>query len=190
MKTKFRLFLSAILFIGLVGLKPSLHASIRMSDGVNKFEGRATLGASAGWALPEGDWTIGIWDNNFQGDGGSLINGVGTANKANTINLALDPTTGRYVVGGLDKDGNPFGSGGTVMNGDLAGTLKQGYPGRVTDKFTPRLHIIRRNAGKSEYLVAEAGHAPVLVCSETLPFGATTVGGWGIGCRSRLGRTL
>jgi len=184
MKNKSLPFHFAISLIGLVWLTSSLPASIRMSAGTNQFAARATFGTSTGWALPEGDWTIGIWDNNFQGDGGSLINGVGTANKANTINLAYDPTTGRYMVGGLDGAGNPFGSGGKIMNGEIEGALPVGYPGRVTGKFSPRLHIIRRHAGKSEYLVAEAGHAPVLVCSETTPFGATAVGGWGVGCRS------
>jgi hypothetical protein len=167
-----------------VWLAPVAPASIRFSSGVNAFEGRATLGTSSGWALPEGDWTIGIWDNNFQGDGGSLFNGVGAANKPGTINLAYDAATGRYRVGGLDESGNPFGSGGTILNGDMAGALPDGYPGRVSGKFTPRLHIIRRQAGRSEYLVAEAGHAPVLVSSEACVFGKTRVGHWGIGCRN------
>jgi len=154
-----------------------------MSPGINQFTDRTTLGTSGGWALPEGDWTIGIWDNNFQGDGGWLINGVGASNGANTINLAYDAATGRYRVGGMDGEGNPFGSGNKILNGDMAGALPAGYPGRVSGKFTPRLHIIRRRDGKSEYLVAEAGHAPVLVSSEACKFGATKAGGWALGNR-------
>ena len=153
-------------------LPVSLTASTRLSSGINQFAARATYATSTGWALPAGDWTLGIWDNNFQGDGGVLINGP--------INLCYDKTTGRFHVGGADGAGNAFGSGGKVLRDGVAGTLPAGYPGRVTGKFTPRLHIIRRNAGKSEYLVAEAGHAPVLVCSETRPFGATPVRGWAL----------
>ncbi|MEO8614603.1 MAG: putative Ig domain-containing protein, partial [Luteolibacter sp.] len=172
--------LLALSLIGIAGFAPSLEASIRMSSGTNEFANRATLGTSTGWALPAGDWTLGIWDNHFQGNDGWLINGP-----INLFYVPLKgppsppiPEQGHYMVGGTDDAGNSFGSGATV-NG-AAGTLPVGYPGRVTGKFTPRLHIIRRNAGKSEYLVAEAGHAPVLVSSETRPFGATTVRGWGL----------
>jgi hypothetical protein len=167
----------AVLLIGLAGLAPTLSASVRMSSGTNLFKERTTFVTDANYALPDGDWTIGIWDNNFQGDGGVLISGA--------IDLAYvplgqsEPAQGRFIVGGKDAAGNPFGSSGKIMKGVIDGTLPVGYPGRVTGKFTPRLHIIRRNAGKSEYLVAEAGHTPVLVCSETRTFGATT-GGWGL----------
>ena len=183
MKTKSLPFLPAIVLLAIVTLAPSLRASVRLSSGFNQFESRVRYQASTGWTLPAGDWTIGIWDNNFQGDGGSLINGHATPDAAkDTLNLSYDKTSGRFIVGGMDGEGNPFGSGGKV-NG-IAGTLKGGYPGRVTGKFTPRLHIIRRNAGKSEYLVAEAGHAPVLVASETCTFGAGPAKGWYFGCAS------
>ena len=176
-------FLLALFSIGMVGFAPILQASVRFSSGTNPFENRVRYQASTGWSLPAGDWSLGIWDNNFQGDGGSLINGHGAPDAAkDTLNLCYDKTSGRYVVGGMDGDGNPFGSGGKV-NG-VAGTLKGGYPGRITGKFTPRLHIIRRNAGKSEYLVAEAGHAPVLVASEACTFGAAPGKGWYLGCAS------
>ncbi len=172
MKSKI-LPLSRLLFaVWAILLASSLQASVRMSAGINQFAARATYATSTGWALPAGDWTLGIWDNNFQGDGGMLINGP--------INLCYDKTTGRFHVGGADGAGNAFGSGGKALKDGVAGTLPAGYPGRVTGKFTPRLHIIRRNAGKSEYLVAEAGHAPVLVCSETRTFGATPVRGWAL----------
>ena len=162
---------------------PSLQASVRLSSGYNAFETRVRYQASPGWALPDGDWTIGIWDNNIQGDGGSLINGHGALNAArDTLNLYYDKTSGRFIVGGMDGEGHPFGGGGKV--GEVAGALKGGYPGRVTGKFTPRLHIIRRRAGHSEYLVAEAGHAPVLVASEERPFGAGPAKGWYFGCAS------
>ena len=166
-----------LLILGLAvvfGSGPGLEASVRMSGGVNAFTSRATFATSSGWALPEGDWTLGIWDNNFQGDGGVLINGA--------VNLCYDPASGRYFAGGKDAAGNAFGSGGAALKEDVTGILPGGYPGRPTGKFTPRLHIIRRNAGKSEYLVAEAGHAPVLVCSELRAFGATTVRGWSLAC--------
>ena len=151
-----------------------------MSNGTNLFASRLTFATSTSYALPAGDWTIGIWDNHFQGNDGWLISGP--------INLCYFyisgnvgtplPQQGYYIVSGTDSAGNLFGSGTTSVNSSV-GRLPLGYPGRVVGKFTPRLHIIRRNAGKSEYLVAEAGHAPVLVCSETRPFGATT-GGWGL----------
>lgn len=152
----------------------SAHASIQMSPGLNQFATRTTLSTTAAVPLPDGDWTIGIWDNNFQGDGGVLISG---AIDLAYVPLGKDfPQQGRYMVGGKDAAGNLFGSGPKIMQDVIEGTLPVGYPGRVTGKFTPRLHIIRRNAGKSEYLVAEAGHAPVLVSSETRTFGATTGG--------------
>lgn len=167
----------ALCLVGLALAAPALEASVRMSSGTNPFATRATFGTTAAYALPAGDWTIGIWDNNFQGDGGVLISGP--------INLAYVslgknyPQQGRFMVGGTDSAGNLFGSGGKIMQDVIQGTLPAGYPGRATGKFTPRLHIIRRRAGYSEYLVAEAGHAPVLVCSEARTFGATT-GGWGL----------
>jgi autotransporter-associated beta strand protein len=179
-------FLLALFLIGMAWFAPALQASVRMSSGVNPFATRATFGTSTGWALPAGDWTLGIWDNNFQGDGGVLI--------AGPIDLAYVPVgkdfpgQGRFMVGGKDSAGNLFGSGGKIMQDVIEGTLPVGYPGRVTGKFTPRLHIIRRNAGKSEYLVAEAGHAPVLVCSETRPFvGTTGVSGWALACINSYG---
>ena len=165
-------FLLAISLIGAVMLVPTLQASVRLSAGINLFSARATYATSGGWALPDGDWTLGIWDNNFQGDGGVLISGP--------INLCYDPASGRFFVGGVDTAGNAFGSGAAAMKGNVKGILPAGYPGRVAGKFSPRLHIIRRCAGKSEYLVAEGGHAPVLVCSEARAFGATTVRGWGL----------
>lgn len=167
----------ALGLLGAVWFTSVAHASVRMSSGTNLFATRATFATSAAFPLPEGDWTIGIWDNNFQGDGGVLISGA--------INLACVPLgkgypqQGRYMVGGMDAAGNPFGGGGKIMKDVIQGTLRDGYPGRATGKFTPRLHIIRRRAGHSEYLVAEAGHAPVLVSSEARTFGATT-GGWGL----------
>ncbi|MEZ0217652.1 MAG: hypothetical protein ACAH89_11000 [Rariglobus sp.] len=177
LRSKFLRAFCAGCLIGTAVLAPTLSASVRMSSGINPFAGRTTFGTNANYALPDGDWTIGIWDNNFQGDGGVLISGA--------ITLAYVPLgqsypmQGRFVVGGKDAAGNLFGSGGKAMKDVIDGILPAGYPGRATGKFTPRLHIIRRNAGKSEYLVAEAGHAPVLVCSETRPFGATA-GGWAL----------
>ena len=167
----------ALCLIGLAGFAPTLPASVRMSAGTNQFATRTTFSMTAGYALPAGDWTIGIWDNNFQGDGGVLISGP-----INLVCVPLGksyPQQGHYMVGGTDGAGNLFGSGGKIMKDLIQGTLPVGYPGRTTGKFTPRLHIIRRRAGYSEYLVAEAGHAPVLVCSEARTFGATT-GGWGL----------
>lgn len=181
MKSLVRLILSSqclsLVLLGVLGFSAALHASVRMSSGTNPFSGRTTFATSASYALPEGDWTIGIWDNNFQGDGGVLISGA--------VNLAYVPLgrafahQGNYMVWGVDSVGNLFGSGGKIMQNAIAGTLPEGYPGRITGKFTPRLHIIRRRAGYSEYLVAEAGHAPVLVCSEQRAFGATS-GSWGL----------
>jgi hypothetical protein len=169
----------------LVALASPLNASVRMSFGLNKFEARATYSTSSGWALPAGDWTIGIWDNNFQGNGGVLISGpINLAYVSIGRDLAKE---GRFVVGGKDAEGNLFGSGGKVIQDAFDGVLPLGYPGRITGKFTPRLHIIRRNASKSEYLVAEAGHAPVLVCSETRPFGATATANWGLACINTYG---
>ncbi len=159
-----------------------LQASVRLSGGTNQFDGRTRYQASPGWGLPEGDWTLGIWDNNFQGGDGWLINGLAGPTANGTINLVYDKAKGRYTVGGLDTAGNAFGSGGTIST--TAGALPVGYAGRISGKFTPRLHIIRRRAGHSEYLVAEAGHAPVLVCSEERPFGAVPVKGWYFGCYS------
>ncbi|MDA3800026.1 MAG: hypothetical protein PF692_13215 [Kiritimatiellae bacterium] len=172
MKTKIPsalLFLFAIL---IACIPSSLLASVRMSPGINAFTARTTYAISGGWALPDGDWTIGIWDNNFQGDGGTLISGP--------VSLIYDKVSGRFRVGGTDAAGNTFGSSTVVMKNGVKGLLPAGYPGRVTGKFTPRLHIIRRRAGNSEYLVAEAGHAPVLVCSEARIFGETPVCGWSL----------
>ena len=178
MKKKFSSLLLRLVLIATVASGPDLQASVRFSSGTNQFSNPATYATTTGWALPEGDWTLGIWDNHFQGNDGWLINGP--------INLCFVPfkspsvssLQGRFIVGGADSAGNLFGSGPTINN--ASGTLPVGYPGRVTGKFTPRLHIIRRNAGKSEYLVAEGGHAPVLVSSETRPFGATAVHYWGL----------
>lgn len=177
MKRKTLLLLVAPL---LVALALPLNASVRMSFGLNQDPNRATYSttATSGWALPAGDWTIGIWDNNFQGNGGMLISGP--------VAIAYIPPgrglvqEGRFVVGGKDAAGNFFGSGGTLLQNNIIGALPVGYPGRITGKFSPRLHIIRRNAGKSEYLVAEAGHAPVLVSSETRTFGATATSTWAL----------
>ena len=175
--------LSAFLLVAMVAAVTTVEASVRLSSGANAFESRVRYQASTGWDLPAGDWTVGIWDNNFQGDGGALINGHGVMDAAkDTLNLCFDKTSGRFLVGGMDGAGNPFGGGGKV-NG-MSGTLKGGYPGRITGKFAPRLHIIRRRAGYSEYLVAEAGHAPVLVASEERMFGAGPGKGWYFGCAS------
>lgn len=161
---------------------PVLQASVRMSGGthVTATQTRFATTASNGWALPAGDWTIGVWDNNFQGDGGVIISGpIDLAYVRLGRDLARE---GRFMVGGKDSAGNLFGSGAKIMQDVIEGTLPVGYPGRITGKFTPRLHIIRRNAGKSEYLVAEAGHAPVLVCSETRTFtGTTAASPWALG---------
>ena len=169
----------------MAALLPALQASVRLSGGVHvdtsvaKFV-TVTTPTSKGWSLPPGDWTLGIWDNNFQGDGGVLISGpIDLAYVRLGKDLAKE---GRFMVGGKDSAGNLFGSGPKIMQDVIEGTLPAGYPGRITGKFTPRLHIIRRNAGKSEYLVAEAGHAPVLVCSEERPFtGTTGLSAWAIG---------
>lgn len=176
--------LSASVMIALVaGFASQTQASVRFSSGTNAFESRVRYKAEPGWEIPAGDWTLGVWDNNFQGDGGMLINGHSAPDAPkNTLNLCYDKTSGRFVVGGMDDEGNAFGGGGKVAG--LSGALKGGYPGRVTGKFTPRLHIIRRRAGHSEYLVAEGGHAPVLVASEERPFGAGAGKGWFFGCAS------
>lgn len=157
-----------------------LEASVRLSGGTNQFEGRTRYQASPGWGLPEGDWTLGIWDNHFQGGDGWLINGLSAPNANGTINLFYDKARGRYYVSGLDSAGNPFGGGGNTST--ASGLLLSGYTGRISGKFAPRLHIIRRRAGFSEYLVAEAGHAPVLVSSEARAFGAVAAKGWYFGC--------
>ncbi|MDF3058427.1 MAG: hypothetical protein K0R17_2642 [Rariglobus sp.] len=174
-------FLLSMLLIA-AALASGLRASVRLSGGTHVVatQTRFATAASKGWALPPGDWTLGIWDNNFQGDGGVIISGpVDLAYVRIGKDLAKE---GRFMVGGKDSAGNLFGSGGKIMQDVIEGTLPAGYPGRITGKFTPRLHIIRRNAGKSEYLVAEAGHAPVLVCSEERPFtGTTGISSWGIG---------
>lgn len=173
MKTTPCAFRLSCLVAGLALLAPALQASVRFSTGNNLPTTQTTYATSTGWSLPNGDWTIGIWDNNFQGNGGILISGpIKLAYvKLSSSNLAKE---GRFVVGGTDSAGNFFGSGGSTMQGSIVGMLPNGYPGRPTGKFMPRLHIIRRNAGKSEYLVAEAGHAPVLVSSEERPFTGTT----------------
>ncbi|MEO8615026.1 MAG: hypothetical protein ABI600_07795 [Luteolibacter sp.] len=170
-------FVLALFSIGIACLAPMLEGSVRMSSGTNLFATRTTFGTSTGWALPAGDWTLGIWDNHFQGNDGWLINGPINLCYVPFKDTAL-PSQGRYIVGGKDDAGNLFGSGATLNS--AVGILPIGYPGRITGKFAPRLHIIRRRAGRSEYLVAEAGHAPVLVCSEERPFGATSVRGWGL----------
>ncbi|CAM2817788.1 choice-of-anchor D domain-containing protein [Rariglobus hedericola] len=164
----------------LVAAALPLSASVRMSSNLNTTENRATYVTSSGWALPAGDWTIGIWDNNIQGNGGALISGpIDLVYVSPGRNLEKE---GRFLVGGQDAAGNLFGSGGKALQNAIDGTLPLGYPGRSTGKFSPRLHIIRRNAGKSEYLVAEAGHGPVLVCSETRAFGATATTNWSLAC--------
>lgn len=170
--------------IGLAALVPSLPAAVRLSGpaGSNQFDNRVRFLTTGGFALPDGDWTIGIWDNYFQGNGGWLIaTNVPTATTS-TLSLCFDKTRGRYVVGGMDSAGNAFGSAGTVSG--VAGTLPGGYASRITGKFTPRLHIIRRRAGYSEYLVAEGGHAPVLVSSQQRTFVGFPLRNWWIGCHS------
>lgn len=167
----------------LFSLQP--QASVRMTTtDKNEFSSRTTFNATTGWALPEDNWTVGIWDNNFQGDGGILINAFGSPKAAPTFNLWYDDKSGRYYAGGKDSEGHTFGSGNAS---GFSGTTAEGYPGRVSGKFSPRLHIIRRRDGYSEYLVAEAGHAPVLVYSEKRPFGPIPAGNWHLGCHSGWG---
>lgn len=156
-------------------------ASARLSSDGNNTS--AQYRTATGWALPGGDWTVGIWDNNFAGNGGWLVGYSAPAN-GGSLNLFYDHAAGRYFVGGQDAAGNLFG--GAKFNG-IAGSLSAGYPGRPSGLFMPRLHIIRRRAGHSEYLVAEAGHAPVLVASEQRPFGATTPGNWCLGSKQGAG---
>lgn len=165
-------------------LAPMLQASVRLSGpaGSNQFDYRVRFLTTGGFGLPDGDWTIGIWDSYFQGNGGWLIaTNVPTATTS-TLSLCFDKTKGRYVVGGMDSAGNAFGSGGTASG--VAGTLPGGYSSRITGKFTPRLHIIRRRAGYNEYLVAEGGHAPVLVSSQQRTFVGFPLRNWWIGCHS------
>jgi hypothetical protein len=171
--------LSAVLFaLSVVTLS---SASVRLSpDGNNTSVQYRTTG---GWGLPDGDWTIGIWDNNVHGNGGWLV-GYSAPDNGGSLNLSYDHVAGRYFVGGQDNAGNSFG--GAKFNG-IAGSLSAGYPGRPSGLFMPRLHIIRRRAGHSEYLVAEAGHAPVLVASEERPFGTTTPGNWCLGSKQGAG---
>lgn len=184
----FLLFRLSVVLLGAAAAASGLQASVRLSGGthVSATPARFATAASKGWALPPGDWTIGIWDNNFQGDGGVILSGpIDLAYVRLGKDLAKE---GRFVVGGKDGAGNLFGSGAKIMQGVIEGTLPVGYPGRITGKFTPRLHIIRRNAGKSEYLVAEAGHAPVLVCSEARAFtGTTGASSWAIGAINGVG---
>ncbi|CAM2815587.1 hypothetical protein [Rariglobus hedericola] len=169
---------TVLLALSLVALS---SASVRLSTDGNNTS--AQYRTATGWALPEGDWTVGIWDNNFQGNGGWLV-GHSAPGTGGSLNLFYDHVAGRYFVGGQDAAGNLFG--GAKFNG-IAGSLSAGYPGRPSGLFMPRLHIIRRRAGYSEYLVAEAGHAPVLVASEQRPFGATTPGNWCLGSKQGAG---
>jgi hypothetical protein len=178
MKQTARPLAAVLLALSLVTLST---ASVRLSpDGNNTSVQYRTNG---GWALPDGDWTVGIWDNNFAGNGGWLI-GYSAPDNGGSLNLSYDHVAGRYYVGGQDAAGNLFG--GAKFNG-IAGSLSSGYPGRPPGLFMPRLHIIRRRAGYSEYLVAEAGHAPVLVASEARPFGVTTAGNWCLGSKQGAG---
>lgn len=169
---------TVLLALSLVALS---SASVRLSSDGNNTS--AQYRTTTGWALPEGDWTVGIWDNNFQGNGGWLV-GHSAPGTGGSLNLFYDHVAGRYFVGGQDAAGNLFG--GAKFNG-IAGSLSAGYPGRPSGLFMPRLHIIRRRDGHSEYLVAEAGHAPVLVASEQRTFGATTPGNWCLGSKQGAG---
>ena len=149
--------------------------------GYNDFDTRTRFLTSGGFALPDGDWTIGIWDNNYTGDGGRLINTGYTSGTGASMNLFFDKSTGSYVVGGRDSNGVGFGSGTTAIV-ETTGTLPGTYRARITGKFTPRLHIIRRRSGFNEYLVAEAGYAPVLVSSEQRAFAGFPTTNWYLGC--------
>ncbi len=174
----------ALFAIALSLTRPSLQASVRLSGtlGYNQFENRVRFLTTGGFGLPDGDWTIGIWDNYFQGNGGWLIATNTPTASTSTLSLCYDKARGRYVVGGMDSSGNAFGSGGTLSG--VAGTLPGGYLARITGKFNPRLHIIRRRGGFNEYLVAEAGHAPVLVSSQQRPFVGFPSRNWWLGCHS------
>lgn len=179
-----RLSLLGVFLIGLATFAPPLQASVRMSGtlGYNQFENRVRFLTTGGFGLPDGDWTIGLWDNYFQGNGGWLIATNTPTAGTSTLSLCYDKTKGRYIVGGMDSAGNAFGSGGTLSG--VSGTLPGGYLASITGKFTPRLHIIRRRAGNNEYLVAEGGHAPVLVSSQQRPFVGFPSRNWWIGCHS------
>jgi hypothetical protein len=159
-----------------------MQASIRMSTtGTNAFETRTRLVTNGGFALPDGDWTIGIWDDNYSGNGGRLINTGAPGGTGASMNLFFDKAGGNYVVGGRDSAGVAFGSVTTAIAG-TTGTLPGKYRARITGKFTPRLHIIRRRSGFNEYLVAEAGHAPMLVSSQERPFAGFPARSWYLGC--------
>ena len=186
MKTKPIPFLLAIFLIGMAGFALPLQASVRLSGtlGYNQFENRVRFQTVGGIGLPDGDWTVGIWDNNFQGNGGWILNAGSPTGTTSALNFCYDKARGRYSVGGFDSAGNAFGSAGTVSGINLMGAAPGGYSARITGKFSPRLHIIRRRAGFNEYLVAEAGHAPVLVSSQQRPFVGFPAKGWYLACHS------
>lgn len=184
MKSRSLLVPLALFAVALSLSRPALQASVRFSGtlGYNQFENRVRYLTTGGFGLPDGDWTIGIWDNYFQGNGGWLIATNTPTGATSTLSLCYDKARGRYVVGGMDSAGNAFGSGGTLSG--VAGTLPGGYQARITGKFAPRLHIIRRRSGFNEYLVAEAGHAPVLVSSQQRTFVGFPTRNWWLACHS------
>lgn len=152
------------------------------TTGYNDFDKRTRfLTTGGGFAIPDGDWTIGLWENNWAGDGGRLINTGAPDGTGAAMSLFFDKTVGGYVVGGRDVNGAAFGSV-TAKIVETTGTLPGRYRARITGKFTPRLHIIRRRSGFNEYLVAEAGNAPVLVSSEERPFAGFPARNWNLAC--------
>jgi len=131
---------------------------------------------NTGFAVPAGDWTLMLWDCPNAGAAGNVISRGGLA-AAPCINLIFGANG--YRAGGIDDAGNTLFSGGTLDT--IGGAAPNAYFTVSDAAFTPRLHFIIRRAGVSEYWVAEGGHAPVNVATETRTFGALALGNWGIG---------
>jgi len=151
-----------------------MSSRLNVTGGTNSASNWRT---TTGFAVPAGDWTMGIWQQPYGANSAGSIVSRGALAAAAGINLYFSGKG--YRAGGQDDAGNLLFSGGTLDT--IGGAVPTAYPAHPDAAFSPSLVIIRRRAGFSEFIFTEAGQAPTLVASQSRTFTGLAVGNWSVG---------